>query len=218
MEIEAKFRVDDDDTFRQLLEVDTIGAFRLAPAPNPEEQRNTYFDTADGRLRAEQYGLRIRDLGDRRIATLKGAAQVQDGMYERDEWEATIGDNDRPESWPPGDVRDRTLALLGGRTLQPILTINTLRRHIFVERAGARIAELSLDEGTISAGGREARLRELEVELLPTGTRAAFEELVELLRERFALAPEERSKLQRGLMLLDQGHDESGSIVSSGGG
>jgi len=203
MEIEAKFRVDDEDTFRELLALDTIGPFRLAPAPHPEQQRNTYFDTADGRLRAGQYGLRIRDLGDRRIATLKGAAKVHDGMYERDEWEVAIGDDDRPETWPPGDVRDRTLALLGDRALQPILRIDTLRRHIFAERVGARVAELSLDEGTISAGGREERFRELEIELLRGGARSELDTLVKLLRERFMLIPENRSKLARGLALLE---------------
>jgi len=116
---------------------------------------------ADGRLRAARYGLRVRDLGARRIATLKSDARVADGVYEREEWEVAIGDDDRPETWPPGDVRDRTLALLGDRALQPILRIDTLRRHIFAERVGARVAELSLDEGTIRAGGSEARLREL---------------------------------------------------------
>jgi len=204
MEIEAKFRVDDDDTFRDLLALDTIGPFRLARAPHSEQQRNTYFDTSDGRLRAGQYGLRIRDLGDRRIATLKGAAKVHDGMYERDEWEVAVGDDDRPETWPPGDVRDLTLALLGGRALQPILRIDTLRRHIFAERAGARVAELSLDEGTIRAGGREQRFRELEIELIGAGARADLDDLVALLRERYPLLPEDRSKLARGLALLDR--------------
>jgi triphosphatase len=203
MEIEAKFRVEDDRTFGQLLDLDALGPFRLAAAPRVEEQRNIYYDTADRRLRAGQYGLRVRHLGDRRIATLKSAAQAQDGMYERDEWEVEIGEDERPESWPASEARDRTLALLGGATPLPILTINTRRRHLFASRDTARIAELSLDAGAISAGGREQPFRELEIELLKTGTRADLDELVALLRDRFALIPEERSKLARGLALLD---------------
>ena len=70
MEIEAKFRVDDERTFADLLSLTALGPFRLAPAPAPEDQRNVYFDTADGRLRAAHYGLRVRANGDRRIATL----------------------------------------------------------------------------------------------------------------------------------------------------
>jgi len=204
MEIEAKYRVDGQRTFDDLLSLSALGPFRLAPAPNPEDQRNTYFDTADSRLRAARYGLRVRDLGARRIATLKGDARVVDGVYEREEWEVAIGDDDRPESWPPSEARERTLALLDGAPLLPILTIRTLRRHIYASRDGSDVAEISLDEGLISAGGREERLRELEIELLGTATRADLDNLVALLRGRYPLVPEERSKLARGLALLDQ--------------
>jgi len=204
MEIEAKYRVDGQRTFDDLLSLSALGPFRLAPAPNPEDQRNTYFDTADSRLRAARYGLRVRDLGARRIATLKGDARVVDGVYEREEWEVAIGDDDRPESWPPSEARERTLALLDGAPLLPILTIRTLRRHIYASRDGSDVAEISLDEGLISAGGREERLRELEIELLGAATRADLDNLVALLRGRYPLVPEERSKLARGLALLDQ--------------
>ncbi|HEU5097888.1 MAG TPA: CYTH domain-containing protein [Roseiflexaceae bacterium] len=204
MEIEAKFRVDDNQTFQQLLELSSIGPFQLEAEPDAEDQRNVYFDTADRRLRAGQYGLRVRDLGGRRVATLKGAAKVRDGMYERDEWEVEIGDDDRPSAWPASEVRDRALALLAGVEPQPILTIRTRRRHIFASRRGTRTAELSLDEGAIDAAGRAASFRELEIELLKTGTRADLDELVGLLRARFGLVPEDRSKLARGLALLDE--------------
>ena len=203
MEIEAKYRVDDQRIFDDLLNLATLGSFRLAPAPDPEDQRNTYFDTADGRLRTARYGLRVRDLGARRIATLKGDARVADGIYEREEWEVAIGDDDRPESWPPSEARERALALLSGAPLIPILTIHTLRRHIYASRDGSAVAEISLDDGLISAGGREEPLRELEIELLGAATRADLDELVALLRERYQLIPEERSKLARGLALLN---------------
>src|SRR3954452_19684353 len=160
MEIEAKFRVDDEQTFPQLLAMDAIGPFELIAEPDAEDQRNVYFDTADRRLRAGQYGLRVRDLGNRRVATLKGAAKARDGMYERDEWEIEIGDDDNPASWPSTEARDRTLELLNGADPLPILTIHTLRQHVFALRGRTRVAELSLDTGTIDAGGRTASFRE----------------------------------------------------------
>ena len=203
MEIEAKFRVDDEQVFPALLGLEAIGSFQLSPAARAENQRNVYFDTADRRLRKAQYGLRVRDLGDRRIATLKGAAQVHDGMYERDEWEVEVGADDDPRSWPPGELRERVLALLGGAALAPTLAIGTLRRHIYAQHGAARVAELSLDEGDINAGGLQQHFRELEIELIGDATRADLDELVGLLRERFSLAPEDRSKLARGLDLLD---------------
>ena len=203
MEIEAKFRVDDEQTFPQLLALDAIGPFELIAEPDAEDQRNVYFDTADQRLRAGQYGLRVRDLGSRRIATLKGAAKARDGMYERDEWEVEIGDDDHPSAWPASAARDRTLALLDGAELLPLLAIRTRRLHVIALRDGTRVAELSLDTGAIEAGEREQSFRELEIELLKTGTRADLDELVARLRARFTLIPEDRSKLARGLALLD---------------
>jgi inorganic triphosphatase YgiF len=211
MEIEAKFLVEDERTFAELLRLASVGPFQLLAAESPEDQHNVYFDTADGRLRASRHGLRVRDLGDRRIATLKGGAKIDDGVYERDEWEVEVGADDRPATWPAGEVRDRVLSLLDGAELLPILTIRTLRKHIIAERAGGHVAELSLDEGTISANGREQRFRELEIELLDGGARADFAELVALLRARFTLVPEERSKLARGLALLDQDTHMGGS-------
>jgi inorganic triphosphatase YgiF len=203
METEAKFRVDDEQTFPQLLALETIGPFKLVVDPDAEDQRNVYFDTADRRLRSGQYGLRVRDLGNRRIATLKGATKAREGMYERDEWEIEIGDDDNPAAWPASEARDRTLALLDGAAPLPILAIRTRRLHSIALRNDTRVAELSLDTGTIDVGGRTANFRELEIELLQTGTRADLDALVALLRARFPLLPEDRSKLARGLALLD---------------
>lgn len=59
------------------------------------------------RLRTGHYDLRVRDLGARRIATLKGVARSADGPYECDEWEVDIGDDDRHETWPASEVRER---------------------------------------------------------------------------------------------------------------
>jgi inorganic triphosphatase YgiF len=203
MEIEAKFRVEDPTLFPALLQLGAIGPFRLVPAPQVEDQRNVYFDTADRRLRQGQYGLRVRELADRRIATLKGAAQVRDGMYERSEWETDVTDDD-PRSWPAGEVRDRVLALIGEAALAPTLSIRTRRQHIYADRGQQRVAELSLDEGDISAGGLAQHFRELEIELIGDGARSDLDLLVQLLRERFPLIPEDQSKLARGLALLDQ--------------
>src|SRR6266511_4170936 len=90
-----------------------------------------------------------------------------------------------------------------GRPMSATTTIRTRRQHIYAERDGARVAELSLDEGDIYASSLEQHFRELEIELLEHGERSDLDELVRLLRERFTLIPEDRSKLARGLALLD---------------
>jgi inorganic triphosphatase YgiF len=202
LEIEAKFTVPDEATLAALAAVRALGAYVVTPEDTVELQRNTYFDTADMRLAAQRCGLRVRDLGDRRVATLKDGGRARGGVHERGEWEVAIGADDRPETWPPSEARDRALALTGGAPLRPIVTVRTRRMRRYALRGTARVAELSLDDGTIAAAGRELPFLELEVELLPPGTRADLDALAALLRERFALQPEDRSKLARGLELL----------------
>jgi inorganic triphosphatase YgiF len=204
MEIEAKYRVEQPKIFGELLTLKSIGRFQLEPDTSDELQHNTYLDTPSGHFRAQRYGLRVRDLGARRIVTLKGETRVASDVHERDEWEVEIGSADRPEQWPPGEVRDRVLALAAGEELVPILTVQTRRRHIYASYDGRRFAEISLDDGVITAGGREEPFCELEIELLRGSPRSDFDELITLLRKQFTLLPEERSKLARGLALLDR--------------
>src|SRR5687768_10710601 len=67
MEIEAKFRVGMRAVFTELRQLATLGPFALVHSPGIERQHNTYFDTADRRLTASRFTLRVRDLGSRRI-------------------------------------------------------------------------------------------------------------------------------------------------------
>lgn len=203
LEIELKFRVDDLSVFRAMERPITLGDFHLKPVGDGEHQHNTYYDTPDFRLRAQRYGLRVRTVGHTRIATLKGESQSRDGLHQRPEWEMPVT-NDDPQHWPPGDVRDRALALAAGAPLQPVLTIETFRRHVRAWRGERCVAEIALDEGVIYAGGREQMFYELEVELLPEGTRDDLDTLGTLLQQQFALHPDNLSKLARGLALLDE--------------
>ncbi len=203
IEIELKFRVDDPAIFRALSRPTTIGDFRLQPVGDGEHQHNTYYDTPDFRLRAQRYGLRVRTVGHSRIATLKGETQSHDGLHQRPEWEMPV-ESDDPQRWSPGDVRDRAFALAGDAPLRPVLTIETLRRPVRVWRGSRCIAEMALDEGVIYAGGREQMFYELEIELLPEGTRDDLDAFGAALQQTFPLQPDNLSKLARGLALLDE--------------
>ncbi len=202
MEIEAKFRVDNPGIFSQLMALPGIEHFALEPVLDSEQQQNTYYDTDDGRLRAAKYGLRTRQVGQRSVVTLKGPGQVHEGVHRRAEWEFAA-DNPDPARWPAGEARTLIQNLIGDAALLPILTIATNRRHIMARRDGTTIAELSLDDSTISAAGQTRAIRELEIELLAAGTQDDFDALVAALRTHFSLVPEAQSKLERGLALLD---------------
>jgi inorganic triphosphatase YgiF len=207
MEIEAKFRVADRAIFTSLRQLARLGPFDLAHTPGIERQHNTYFDTADRRLTASRVTLRVRDLGSRRVATVKLSLSTHAGVHTREEWEVEIGAGDHPIDWPASPARDRALAALDGAAILPLVITHTRRQYSFAARANAAVAELSLDEGLIVAGGRSIRFRELEVELLEAGTRAELDALAACLQARFPLLPEALGKKRRGMALLDQAAD-----------
>lgn len=211
MEIEAKYTIDDPTAFKRLLALRQLGDYELQPAAAAEQQRNTYYDTADGRLRRRRYGLRIREVGDSSIATLKGESNVSSGLHERSEWEVPATSPD-PQTWPEGAARHTALALLGEQArLVPLLSINTERHTIIARRDQLAVIEISLDAGTFEVPGRSHPFRELELELLPDGEYADLAALAELISQQVALQAENRSKLERGMALLEaanQGRSE----------
>jgi triphosphatase len=204
MEIEAKFRVVNRAIFTSLRQLTTLGPFYLVHAPGTEQQHNIYFDTADRRLTANRTTLRVRDLGSRRIATVKRSLSTQAGIHTREEWEVELDAGEHPADWPASAARDRALAALGGAAIFPLLTIRTRRQYSYAIVSDTQVAEISLDEGAIVAGGRTLGFRELEVELQAEGTRADLDALIDQLQARFALIPESRGKKKRGLALLDR--------------
>jgi triphosphatase len=204
LEIEAKFRVVNRGVFIGLRQLTTLGPFLLAHTSGTERQHNTYFDTADRRLTADRTTLRVRDLGIRRIATVKRSLSTQAGIHTRDEWEVDLDAGEHPADWPASTARDRALAALDGAAIFPLMTIRTRRQYSYAILADAQVAEISLDEGVIMAGERTLGFCELEVELLAQGVRADLDALIDHLQARFALIPESRGKKKRGMALLEQ--------------
>ncbi|MEO7911664.1 MAG: CYTH domain-containing protein [Roseiflexaceae bacterium] len=209
MEIEAKFRVINRAVFTSLRQLTTLGAFLLVHTSGTERQHNTYFDTADRRLTADRTTLRVRDLGERRIATVKRSLSTKAGIHTRDEWEVDLDGGEHPLDWPASPARDRALAALDGAPIFPLMTIHTSRQYSYALLDDLQVAEISLDEGVILAGGRTVGFRELEAELLPQGTCADLDALIEQLHAHFMLIPESRGKKKRGLALLEQASDNS---------
>jgi inorganic triphosphatase YgiF len=201
-EIEAKYTLAEPKAVQRLAELRALGPYRLEPAET-QDQHNTYFDTDDMRLATQQSGLRVREVGGRRVATVKTAGTVQNGLHERGEWEVELEGDDAPVAWPASPAREIALALTGGAPLRPIVRVRTLRHILLVWRDELQVAELALDEGVITAGSREVPFRELELELRPGGTRADLAALAGLLAGHAALLPEDRGKLARGLELLE---------------
>jgi inorganic triphosphatase YgiF len=201
MEIEAKFRVSGAD-LKLVGQLRKLGVYTLDRVPTPEQQLNTYYDTADGRLGAARHGLRVRQVGARALITLKGPAEVgADGVHRRAEHEFP-GDDPNPAAWPPGVARELALALTGGAPLGPTVAVATERQIVYALRDDAKVAELCLDQGVFRAGGRERAFTEVEIELLPGGQASDLAAITAALGAHIKLVPEPRSKLQRAMDLL----------------
>ena len=160
-----------------------------------------YFDTPEGALAKRQLGLRLRRSGSRWRATLKAGGTSAGGLHDRPEWEFPASgpklDLARFAGTPLADVPDA--ATLHER-LAPVLVTEFRRTLWHLEPTPGSRLEVALDEGRILAAGREARIEEVEIELLEGDANAAFD-LAEALAGAVAMRPEPASKLARGLEL-----------------
>jgi inorganic triphosphatase YgiF len=163
--------------------------------------RNVYFDTAERDLAKRGMALRVREIGRKRIQTLKVPNGGVLGLQSFRELEAEL-----PTDMPSlAKLGDRALAreLRQGvwPRLQPVFHTNFERTSWTLPYRGSEI-EVSLDRGSIRAGDREEPIHELEIEL-KGGDRVdlwgAAEELLDLVPFRLGHA----TKAARGYALAD---------------
>jgi triphosphatase len=194
-----------------LAEFDAAEALhRLAPHAHgrgvTKKLRAVYFDTAERDLAKRGMALRIRQVGRKRIQTLKaphtnGASNGTIGLQSFREFEAEV------ESAEPSltKISDRALARELRREiwprLQPVFETQFERTSWNIPFRGSDI-EVSWDRGGIIAGDRREQIHELELELKGGGSKALFgaaEELLEAVPFRLGHA----TKAARGYALAD---------------
>jgi inorganic triphosphatase YgiF len=204
MEIEAKYAILGPLNASKLVTLD-LAPYHLFP-DRAGHHRDVLLDTKDRSITSTGVTLRLRETDDgRTVLTFKGPNAGRSGVHEREEIEATLTSPDHFDysCWPE-EIRERVRALAHGQPLVPLVRIYIHRRTWAIERQNQHVAEMALDQGIINAGGRTARVHELEVELKKHGTRDDLDELDRRLLEQLPLQPQPRGKLQRGLALLDK--------------
>lgn len=191
-EVELKLELDPADM--KLL----LGDWGADGAMTSSEQHSVYFDTDDGDLHKAGLSLRVRQIGDRRIQTVKASANAAAGLFSRDEWEREIASN-VPEL--DGGLADLIHSRVGHDIgpLRPLFATSVVRSSRCQVKDGASI-EMVADFGSVFAGERNAPICEIEMELR-AGEPAALFALARKLDAHVALRLGVRTKSERGYRL-----------------
>jgi hypothetical protein len=200
------------DAVAALTELD---GFALLPAPD-QSIRDRYFDTSEGVLAATGTGLRIRELDDRRLLTIKGPARpgAHGGVTRTEQEEAwpdrawavlraELGTVLGVPAAPAASDPVRALEALGLAVVQDRRIARRVRAALPPSGARARVAELAVDAVTFELDGRAVRHHELELEVKAEGGDADTAALARRLERRFApaLRPWHLGKLSTGKAL-----------------
>lgn len=166
---------------------------------------STYFDTPDRALQRRGIALRIRQIGDRRIQTLKVPLGETGAMQAHRELEIEVeGDVPQLQLIADDDLREFLSQPEIAEALQPVFSSEIERTAVPVKLFDSEI-EVALDRGQIGAGERRAALSEAELEL-KTGRRERLYELAIALNEAVPVSLETETKAARGYRLAaDEG-------------
>ena len=205
MEIEAKYAITGS------VSPDDIGKLDLAPyqleRAADHDLHDTPMDTPERALAANHSSLRVRRDGDKTLITFKHAGGSDaNGVHRREEIERDLmaGTETDVAHWPV-EIATRYREIAGDAAPAPLFAINNNRRTWRVQRAdGTEVAEVALDEGTFEVNGKTQPLHEIEIELKGAGTEDDLSQIAPKFVAALPIQPETRSKMQRGLVFLDE--------------
>ncbi len=159
------------------------------------QMETTYFDTKDGSLATRNMTLRLRLENGSCVCTLK--TPLPDGS--RGEWECDAPTIQEGIASLLAKGAPAVLQTLSAKKLQPVCGARFTRLAIAVPTSDG-MAELALDKGILTGGGREIPLCEVEVEL-KSGSEAATLTLAHQLADTYKLTPQPMSKFHRAKLL-----------------
>ncbi|MFN4229206.1 CHAD domain-containing protein [Parvibaculum sp.] len=165
-----------------------------------------YFDTDDLALGQNGMALRLRRKGKNFVQTLKTEAdKTGAGSVARDigEYEAQLpGDASAPDlNKLPEELRGRIRKLANGHAIAPRLVSDIRRTVQNIATPEGDLIELALDRGALQAGGQDAPVSEIELEL-KQGSPASLYRVALDLNEIAELRIGHKSKSERGFALL----------------
>ena len=203
MEIEAKFAVPDEATWLRLQTADKIAGYALSPGKT-KRVHDTFVDTPDRAILASGHVCRQREVDGQIVMTLKRGQTVEGAVHRREELEITLKRELSIGQWPPGDIRDRLLGIVGDVVLVPLFDQHQTRIIRWASHADRVVAEMSVDKVELSINGREQGYFEVEFELKVAGTEDDLAAIAACLQNEWKLKPEPHSKFARALALAGE--------------
>lgn len=195
-EIECKFEIDVKDVDALVARLSAA----LGAADPPQRLTSVYFDTHRHRLWKKGLTLRVRQMGDRHIQTVKKGGAASSGLFDRKEWETEIGGSGPDLDAAAGTPVAKILAGHGGQ-LVPVFETAVERTTWRAAQDGAMV-EVALDRGEVRTTAAAQPICEVEFEL-KGGSRAALFATLQHLRVENWLQPAVQAKSERGFALLD---------------
>lgn len=127
---------------------------------------STYFDTADKALMKFGVGLRLRQIGEQWLQTVKCSGKASSGLHERQEWEHEL---EAPEFDFERLAETAIAPLLEQEqvwnAIQPVFTTE-FERDVWLLRLEAdTVVEMAYDRGEVRAGDKQTPIHEIELEL-----------------------------------------------------
>ena len=202
VENEIKYRITDSSLVQELLATKRLGTCEIAGFQT-RHHHDTYLDTPDRAFMAKGYAYRYRRTATRGIVQMKSLNKSSGRVYRRIELWAETDHPTEPQTWLSGPAKDLALEILQGRTLQPLFEIRQLRHFADLVHDGVVVSEISIDEVVWLAGERERRDWELEIELADACSETLMRSINDALVRTGKLIPQNQSKFERGLALLD---------------
>jgi triphosphatase len=171
-----------------------------------ERQDSVYFDDRRRTLQKKGLSLRVRQIGERRIQTIK-ASNGHAGPIDRGEWEAVVTASRPDLAAARGTPLERVLAKLRD-PLEPLFETRVSRTAFPVQFGNSDIT-VSLDQGRIHTGKSTAPICELELEL-KNGSAGDLFQFARQLDEKIPLELSYETKSGRGYSLLDESSADTG--------
>ncbi len=170
--------------------------------PTTRRLRSVYFDTPKLRLWKKRVTLRLRQIGKRRVQTIKANGVGRVGVTDRSEWEQDVSE-DRPDlnaaCEPP--VAELLRKPKVRRGIAPAFETDIRRTTRLLKAPGGGRIELAIDVGEIRRGDSWLSVSEAELEL-KRGRPGQLYDVARMLNDVVPVRIGTASKAERGFSML----------------